>query len=406
MTDFLFERSKPYGIWKSPLSPKTMSQGMRLDDVQWDSDGQTLVWLEGRSDRGVLVASRNGAAPNDLTTDLSVRARVGYGGGDFAVADGHVVFASDGRLYRQALVAGSPKPITPKFGDFASPAISQDGNWIAFVHSYERKDAIGIVDADGQQWPAKIVSGDDFYMQPAWHPSGTKLAFVAWNHPEMPWDGTEVRVVDLAQSGESLPQPQETNKIAGGREISCFQPEFSPDGRYLAYVSDVTGWWQLFVLELDSGETRQLSHDEAEHGLPSWVQGMRTLAWNKSSDALHVLRSEKGFVHLWRYGLDGEGERVNAGEYSALAEISATPAHDQIAFIGSAPDIPPRIISIAPNSDEEPRVIRRAYSESVPRDLYSTAQAVSWTGDDGGLVHGLYSPPAGGLQEGRGVHIV
>ncbi len=401
MTDFLPERSKPYGIWESPLSPKTMSQGMRLNDVRWDSDGQTLVWLEGRSDRGVLVASRNGEAPNDLTTDLSVRATVGYGGGDYAVANGHVVFSSDGRLYRQAIAGSSPKPITPKFGAFASPAVSQDGNWIAFVHSYERKDALGIVDADGQLWPAKLVSGDDFYMQPAWHPSGMKLAFVAWNHPEMPWDGTEVRVVVLEQNEKGLPQPRETHVIAGGRDISCFQPEFSPDGRYLAYVSDVTGWWQLYVLEMDSEETRQLSHDEAEHGLPGWVQGMRTIAWNASSDALHVLRSERGFVHLWRYGLDGEGGRINAGEYSAFAEISATSAHGQIAVVGSAPDIPPRIISITPNSDGEPVVIRRAYSESVPRELFSTAQAVSWTAGDGGPVHGLYYPPTGGLQNGR-----
>ena len=72
--------SKPYGLWPSPITPKSMSLGMRLSAPQWDTDGQTLVWLEGRSGSGVLVAAQRGEASNDLTTDLSVRAKVGYGG--------------------------------------------------------------------------------------------------------------------------------------------------------------------------------------------------------------------------------------------------------------------------------------------------------------------------------------
>ena len=118
----------------STLNPRTLAQGIRLGDVQWDSDGQTLVWLEGRSAQGVLVAQRRGLAPNDLTTDLSVRARVGYGGGDFTVAHGHVVFVADGRLWRQPLAGGGAKAITRAFGDCAAPAVSPDGCWVLFVH--------------------------------------------------------------------------------------------------------------------------------------------------------------------------------------------------------------------------------------------------------------------------------
>jgi hypothetical protein len=81
-----------YGLWPSPLSPQDMAEGTRLSDVAWDSDGQTLVWLEGRSDRGVLVCATGDDAPRDLTTNLSVRARVGYGGGGFGVAGGCVSF--------------------------------------------------------------------------------------------------------------------------------------------------------------------------------------------------------------------------------------------------------------------------------------------------------------------------
>lgn len=86
----------PFGLWKSPVTPRRIASGVRIYDVGWDSDGETLVWLEGRSDRGVLVAKRRGDAPRDLTVELSVRARVGYGGGDFTVFRGDAYFVSGG----------------------------------------------------------------------------------------------------------------------------------------------------------------------------------------------------------------------------------------------------------------------------------------------------------------------
>ncbi|MCX6096198.1 MAG: S9 family peptidase, partial [Candidatus Bipolaricaulota bacterium] len=111
--------TKPYGLWQSPITPKSLAGERRFGDVLWDSDGETLVWLEGRSDRGVLVAKRRGEVPRDLTTELSVRARVGYGGGDFTVSQGTLVFVCDGRLYRQSLARGGARPITPPFGQAA-----------------------------------------------------------------------------------------------------------------------------------------------------------------------------------------------------------------------------------------------------------------------------------------------
>ena len=108
---------RPYGLWPSPLSPKSLAGDKRLDGARFDSDGQTLVWLEGRSGRGVLVAQRldDASAPRDLTSELSVRGEVGYGGGDFAVQGGYVYFVAHktGRIFRQAIASGKAKPITP-----------------------------------------------------------------------------------------------------------------------------------------------------------------------------------------------------------------------------------------------------------------------------------------------------
>ena len=148
----------PYGLWPSPLSPSQLAQSKRLQDVAWDGD--RLVWLEGRSAHGMVVALDAGeSAPRDITPDLSVRARVGYGGGDMAVHAGQVVFSAEGRLHRQSLTQGPAQPITPAFGDWAAPAISPSGRWVAAVHSSEGVDCLALVDLTGQRWPARLASG-------------------------------------------------------------------------------------------------------------------------------------------------------------------------------------------------------------------------------------------------------
>ena len=196
---------QPFGLWPSPISPKFLSQGLRLSDCAWDSDGQTLVWMEGRSDRGVLVCSSlDGQAPRDLTDELSVRARVGYGGGDFGVGGGRVAFSSNGRLYVQSLSGGKPKAITPAFGEVAAPAFSPDFRWVLYVYSYERRDGLGIVSSSGDCWPQILSCGRDFYMQPRWSPDGKQIAYIAWDHPNMPWDGCELFLAELQAPGKAI----------------------------------------------------------------------------------------------------------------------------------------------------------------------------------------------------------
>src|SRR5206468_3265964 len=136
-----------------------------------------------------------------------------------------------------------------------------------YVHSYENIDHLAIVDSLGQRWPQQLAGGADFYMQPCWHPQGTQLAWVQWNHPQMPWDGTELHLGTLDQTGD-LPQLAETHLIAGGPETAIFQPAFSPDGRSLAYISDADGWGNLYLYDLQTGEPRQLTHEQAELGQP------------------------------------------------------------------------------------------------------------------------------------------
>lgn len=386
---------RQFGLWSSPITPTSLSRGIGFSDVAWDESG-TLVWRETRSDLGILVVQApDGQAVRDLNNDLSVRARVGYGGGDFTVAGGKVYFAEaeSGRIYVQPLDSGIPIPLTPAFGAAAAPQISPDGRWIVFVHTYEGQDVLGIVDVEGQVWPARLAAGHDFYMQPAWHPTSQRIAFVAWDHPNMPWDGTELYIADLEIPGSSgLPAVKNLKVVAGGKDISIFQPVFSPDGKKLAYASDETGWWQLYVYDLGSEQHRQLTTIEAEHAEPAWGQGMRTFGFSADGKRLYFVRNQAAIQSLWSVEIKSVKEsRVELDcPYTNISQLAVGP-QDQIAMIASAGDIPLRVIVHA--RDGSTRVLRRSTAENFPAGLYAKPEAISWQGMDGGEAYGLFYPP-------------
>ncbi len=396
---------KPYGHWDSLITPASMAGGLRLADCAWAADG-TLLWLEGRGDRSALVMLPAGSSePRDVDTGCDVRARVGYGGGDFSTGGNQIYFsaADSGRILRQDLQGGHAAAITPAFGRAAAPKLSTDQRWLLFVHSYEGRDCLAIVDAQGTHWPQKLASGDDFYMQPAWHPDGSQIAWIAWRHPNMPWDGTCLHLGRLSQNEHELPTLAESRVIAGGERTAIFQPEFSPDGRYLAYVSDQSGWWQIMLTDLSDGSTRQLTHGEAEHGIPAWVQGMRTYQITPDGKWLFYLRNKSGATTLWQQALDGgEARQVELGEaYSWLEQIAISPEGKRIALIASGSRTPTRLIVCTPSG--EVQVKRRTANEEIPPACYSQPQPVQWQGDSNQELHGLLYPPCNPAFEAPGL---
>ena len=386
--------SQPYGAWDSPISGASISSGVSLRDVQWNSADDTIVWWENRGKIGALLAQTGLDAPRELTDkSLNVAGRVGYGGAAFTVGAGQVIFAANGRLYKQALAGGSPQAIAPQFGSYAAPALSPDGRWAAFVHSYERVDGIALVDADGEYFPRKLAYGADFVMQPTWHPSGAHLAFVAWNHPQMPWNGSELRLIQLAVDASGFPYAESVVTLAGDLDTAIFQPQFSPDGRWLAYVSDAAGWGQIYIYDLEKQEHRQLTAAQAEHGAPAWVQGLRTYGWAADSQSICYLENARGFFSLKRVHLEtSESESIPGLEhYTELAQIAVSAQRPAVAVIASSSSIPPRVISL--DSQRGERIHRRRQTENLKANQLSAAQAITWPGDDGGDVHGLYYAP-------------
>ncbi|MCC6802791.1 MAG: S9 family peptidase [Anaerolineae bacterium] len=418
-------QKRMYGTWDSPIAPAMIASRLRFADVQWC--GETLVWAEGRGSQGVLVAQTGAQAPRDLTdTNMSVRGRVGYGGGEFTCADGVVYFAGPGgRLYRVSLDGGIPKPITPAFGAAAAPRVSPDGRWVIYVHHDEGVDGLALVDAAGEMFPRKLAYGADFVMQPAWHPDGSRIAYVAWNFPQMPWDGSLLQLAYLKRDADGVPALDRVETLAGDTNTSLFQPEFSPDGKTLAYASDQSGWWQLYLYDLASGTHTRLTDADAEDAAPAWVQGVRTFAWSHDGRAIYFIRNQDGRSSLWRCEVANHKlRRVTAlDHYGYIRQISASPLGGQVALLASSSTIPDRVItceveheivatipqptetptvSVIVDDDRDEEWVRRRSGSEMLIEHYAQAQPIAWTGHDGETVDGLYSPPTSQEFESTG----
>ena len=396
-----------FGLWSSPVTPAALAAGLRLGEPCWDTDGQTLAWVEGRSDRGVIVTQGpDERATRDLTSDISVRAFVGYGGGDFTLAHGAAFFVgqADQRIYRQELAGGVARPITPAFGAASTPVVSPDGRWVAYVHTYEDVDCIAVVDSQGKHWPQRLGEGRDFYMQPAWHPAGDRLAWIEWDHPRMPWDGTELKVAGLGFPEGGLPVLAGAEVVAGGPETSVFQGAFAPDGRSLVYVSDETGWGHLYRRDLETGAVDRLTDGEFEHGTPAWGQAMRTFTFTRSGRIVSV-RQRAGFHELIAVSPDGQVTSLADREagYSAYSHPAGAPNNEKVAVVAAGGKQPPRVVVFdLAEPGVRGSVRRRSDAEVVSQAALSAPEPVSWTSFDGEQAHGLYYPPASEQFEGTG----
>ena len=209
----------------------------------------------------------------------------------------------------------------------------------------------------------------------------------------MPWNGSELRLIQLNIDSSANPIAEDIVTVTGDEGTAVFQPEFSPDGRYLSFVSDASGWLQIYLYDLETQTQRMLTSNQAEHGTPAWAQGLRTYGWASDSQSIFYLENERGFFTLRRFNLQADrGESVSGlGKYTELQQIAISPQNDTVALIASSSLIPPRVVTV--DSRRRVKIHRRRQAEILQADQLSSAQAISWTGDDGNDVHGLYYAP-------------
>ena len=392
MTRTVLKNFHPYGKWPSPLTVQMLGERSRLGDARWGFEGKGWVWLESCSGQGRLYYSQSGKLAQDLTGDqYDVRGRVGYGGGEFAIGRDFLIFANrDGRLFRRERKSGTIKPITPGWGNMASPLISPNQRWVMFVYSDGEKDFLGVVNAQGFGWPMILISGADFYMQPIWHPGGEQIAWVEWDHPHLPWQASRVK---LGEVGGMQIKVFSEDWVAGSPNQPASQPQFSPDGKWLSYMTTMGNWDQLVLMKLKDKKKRLLVDGEGIYfGTPGWVQGQRTYGWSADSQRIFYRRIQGGRASLWEVWVkDGRSNQIPIEPYSWISQLDVSPESDKVLFRASSPTEPQRLVQWQKG---------KLNNLTVPKELDFSSEfllesvPVRWQAADGTTIHGIYYPPS------------
>ena len=386
-----------YGSWRSPISSDVIVRGVvGLSEVV--IAGEDVYWLESRPGEGgrnvVVHLTPDGNAQDVTPQPFNARTRVHeYGGGDFAVDSGKVYFSNftDQRIYRAA-PGGEPLPLTAETGRrFADMVVDRDrGRLIAVREDHAGQEAVNeIVGVDLESGVERVlVSGNDFYSSPRLSPDGRRLGWLTWNHPNMPWDGTELMVGDLDAEGF----PENVERVAGSQDESIFQPEWSPEGT-LHFVSDRTGWWNLYRWR--EGSIEPLYEREAEFGSPQWVFGMSTYAF-VSPRRIVCSYKERGSSHLAILDTESDALTLLETPYSSIAYVRAAEARGgataRVFFLGSSPTEAACIVKLDPSTGRH-EVLRRSGDLDVDPGYLSVPEPVEFPTENGQTAHAFFYPP-------------
>ncbi len=391
----------PYGTWPSPISPESLATGQEaLDEVR--VDGRDTYWLAGRPAEGgrTALVCHDGIRQREvLAAPWDVRSRVHeYGGGAYAVLDGTVVFshAGDDRVHRLDAGATQPQPITPP-GPWRFGGLVLHGDHVFAVredHSRDPEPANELVrldlHGDNAEGGVVLATGTDFVVAPAAPPTVGPLAWVAWRHPSMPWDSTELLRAELGEQGTG-----EAVVVAGGDGVrACSRPS----ARTARCGSCPTSRVVDRAPRHRYRHRPRLHEARADHAAPQWALGMVDLA---------VVDADRAVVRWW----EGAGAalglldaRTGDVETAARRGRRLRPAPGRRRRAGPAPRPGrPAARGRAGPGRRAPRVLGTAGSLALDPDDVSPAQAWSWTDTDGLTVHGLlHHPRAAGTQGPEG----
>lgn len=379
----------PCGAWASPITADLITGStVGLGPVAIE-DG-TVWWLEGRATEGgrsVLVAARDGEVRDVTPEGFDLRSRVHeYGGGAVLVASGTVYFVnfSDQRVYVQPPGA-APRALTPegpwRYADFCLDATR---NRLICVRETAREGAepanelVAIALADGA---VSVFDGShDFVASPTLSPDGRRLAWLVWDHPNMPWDGTVLRVAELAADGSVL----RAEDVAGGPAESVFQPAFAPDGT-LCFVSDRSDWWNLYRAG-PAGDVA-LCPMATEFGLPQWVFGMST--WGFAADGRIVGACVADGI--WRLGIVDDGRFVAFDlPYDDISGVRV--CGNAVLFSGASATIAPTLVRLD-LADGKVRELKSSMRAPVDAGYLSQPQPIAYPTAGGAEAHAFYYPP-------------
>jgi dipeptidyl aminopeptidase/acylaminoacyl peptidase len=385
----------PFGAWRSPITATLATSGS-LQFFGIVIEGADIYWVEQRpaeGGRNVVVRLTDGGKPADVTLPpYNVRTRVHeYGGGAFTVSDGIVFFSNlaDSGIYRQ-------RP-----GEEAVPVCVESGmRYADFIHDRLRNRLIAVREdhTAGDAEPANtivaidlesgtnmaLISGADFYSSPRLDPDGSRLAWISWNHPNMPWDGTGLYVAALDDAG----MPRESRLVAGGPDESVLQPEWSSAGE-LFFITDPDGWWNLYRDGVEG--PRAVLPMEAEFGRPHWGFGMSQYGFRDDRTVIAAF-CETGVWSIGQIDIEsGTMQRIPLPfpEIERYLRVTA----DFMVFVAGSP-VEPLSIMRYDFADGRLTLLRRGSSVEIDHGYLSVRESIEFPTENGLTAFAFYYPPA------------
>lgn len=381
---------RAYGHWPSPISPELLTaQSVRISEPQ--ACGERILWLETRPEekgRNALVCLHNGERKDLLAAPHSVRTRAQeYGGAPYlAIKTGvFCVLDVNQRIYFYSFAKQTLTPITIegsyRYADFCYDAKRRQLLAVREDYSQDNHNpSSDIIAIDLSNGAVSLrATGADFYSNPRLSPDGSKLSYLRWNHPQMPWDGTECFCASLNEAGEVIGEV----RVAGSQSESIFQPQWSPDGQ-LYLVSDRSNWWNLY--RWDGRELNAICPQEAEFATPQWVFGMSTYGF-LSDSMIFCTYSQGG---QWHLGIVD----ANSGELTSIRspfrDISGIHCHNGEAFfLAAGASQPQQLFRCGQHGFA---AITRA-NLPVAASFVAEPQPISFPTPDGQVAHGFYYAP-------------
>jgi|TARA_B100001750_G_scaffold193078_1_gene164018 dipeptidyl aminopeptidase/acylaminoacyl peptidase len=383
--------TKPYGTWESLITSEMLVGGaVRLGEIV--TDGDDVWWAESRPDEGGrTVIVRNGKDQTDKKTNVRTLVHE-YGGSAWWVRNGTLVYSQylDQRLYRRDK-SGDSIPLTPESETqqsyrYADGRITNNEDWYVCVREIhtssdeEPSNEIVAVPLDGSQQIRVLVSGPDFVSSPRVSKEGDQIAWVQWNHPNMPWDDTQLCIASLEEMVLS------NQKVTKSKAESFFQPEWDDQGN-LHVVSDRNNWWNLFRVDQSTNEIdlTSLTNIEAEIGLPQWVFGQSRYAF--VGDEIWFVYREAGIDKLATLSSNGQFEqiKIDATEIESVtnyqdgivATVSSWKAESSVMFINS----------------EEVRPLSKTRNLDIGESWFPVPETFTYQTSDSEKAHALFYSP-------------
>lgn len=397
-------KNMSYGTWKSPIQSSLIVENtISPSEIQIDDNGN-VYWLELRpSESGRYVLRSNKQQDDLLPKPFNSRTRVHeYGGGSYLVANNQIYFTNfpDQRIYQLNLQDNQTVvPLTDETDQsnlrYANMIFDSYRQQIICVHEnhvdeQNVRNSIAVIRLNDSKSVKILDEAYDFYSSPAISPDGKYLVWICWNHPNMPWDRTELWIGELTNDDNSNQLLINKRKLFDQVNESILQPQWSPDGKFIYFISDRSNWWNIYRTTFDGQNLEQIYDMKVEFGGPAWQFGTSYYGFDANQNLV---------ASYWTNGL-AKLVRINV-QSKTLTPLSATEIYtdirsvrvykNKVYFVGSSAIRPTEVVEY--NFDENKiEILFRSTNISIDPRYLSIPEMITFkTGDS--IAYGIYYPP-------------